>query len=278
MRQATRYGTIGALIVVMAAACSLSPRPASAATDNSALGPDNVATVNGARIPVSVYRLYIIDALNRNPDKLTEAQRKQVKANLIQLRLLEQAGLKNGVTKQRAVAAELELQRWQSIARAAVTEYLQDHPPTNAELQAAYKKNLPKFTAPQYKAAHILLKTKKEAEDIIKQLEKGGDFAKLAKEHSTGPTGAKGGELGYFTAASMVKPFADAVKSMKVGTYTHQPVHTRFGWHVIKLEDVKRPKAPGLDAVRKQVVNIVNRKKVQAYIQSLKKSAKITMD
>lgn len=277
MRLVTKYPTIGALIVVIAA-CSQSPQPAAADTDTSVLGPDSIATVNGSRIPTSVYRLYVLDALNRNPDDLSDEQSKQVKDNLIQLKLLEQAADKQGITKQRTVAAELELQRWQSIARAVVSQYLQDHPPTDDELQAAYKKNLPEFTAPQYKAAHILLKTKQEAQDIIKQLDKGGDFAKLAKEHSTGPTGSKGGELGYFTAASMVKPFAAAVEKMKVGTYTHEPVHTRFGWHVIKLEDVKHKKAPGLDAVRKQVVNIVNREKVQAYIESLRKSAKISMD
>ena len=272
-----KFPTVGAVVMIVAA-CSQYPQPAAADTDTSALGPDKVATVNGAPIPTSVYRFYVLSNLKRDPDKLTDEQRKQVEASLIQLKLLEQAAEKQGIPQQRTIAAELALERSQSLARAFVSQYLQAHPPTQAELEAAYKKNLPEFTATQYRAAHILLKTKQEAEGVIKELNKGGNFAKLAKERSTGPTGPKGGELGYFTAESMVKPFADAVKSMKVGTYTHEPVHTQFGWHVIKLEDIKKPKAPGLDAVRKDLVSIVDREKIQAYIDSLKKAAKISMD
>jgi peptidyl-prolyl cis-trans isomerase C len=116
-----------------------------------------------------------------------------------------------------------------------------------------------------------LLKTEDEAKSVIAELKKGADFAELAKKRSTDPGAANGGDLGWFTAATTVKPFADAVQAMKVGTYSEEPVQTQFGWHVILLEDRKEDEAPSLDAVREEMRNAANQKKVDAYIAALKK-------
>ena len=102
----------------------------------------------------------------------------------------------------------------------------------------------------QYQAAHILVKTEDEAKAIIAELDKGGDFAAIAKEKSldTG-SAAKGGDLGFFDPSQMVKPFADAVIAMTVGTYTKTPVQSQFGWHVIKLEATRKTPAPTYEQV-----------------------------
>jgi peptidyl-prolyl cis-trans isomerase C len=106
-------------------------------------------------------------------------------------------------------------------------------------------------------------------------LKDGGDFAALAKEKSTGPSGPNGGDLGWFQAASMVPEFAAALKGMKKGESSQSPVKTQFGWHVIKLEDSRKKEAPTFEASKDRLKTIVANKAVQDYLKSLRESAKI---
>jgi peptidyl-prolyl cis-trans isomerase C len=110
---------------------------------------------------------------------------------------------------------------------------------------------------------------------VIKQLQGGADFAKLAKDKSKDSSAASGGDLDWFSPQAMVKPFADAVVALEKGQYTQVPVQSQFGWHVIKLDDVRSPEPPAFDEVKDQVKMIAQRKKLQAYIDGLKATAKI---
>ena len=143
------------------------------------------------------------------------------------------------------------------------------------ELKAAYEKQIAGGDKSEYKARHILMKTKEEAEGIIKDLEKGTDFADLAKKSSDGPSAAQGGDLGWFKPGQMVKPFADAVAKMEKGTYTKEPVQTEFGWHVIKLEDKRDVKPPELEALKPQLKAQLERDKMMAYMQELRGKADV---
>jgi peptidyl-prolyl cis-trans isomerase C len=127
----------------------------------------------------------------------------------------------------------------------------------------------------EYKAQHILVDTKEQAEAIIKELDAGADFAKLAAKDSKDPSGKTGGDLGWFSLQSMVKPFSDAVEALKKGEITQQPVETQYGWHVIRLEDTRTPTIPEFDDVKQQVEQMTQRKKIEAYLEELRKSAKI---
>jgi len=128
----------------------------------------------------------------------------------------------------------------------------------------------------EYKARHILVETKEKAEAIIKELAAGGDFAKIATKESKDPgSGKNGGDLGWFSAQTMVKPFADAVAALQKGQTTQAPVQSEFGWHVIQLEDTRSPAAPAFDDVKQQVETLSQRKKLQAYLDELRKNAKI---
>jgi len=127
----------------------------------------------------------------------------------------------------------------------------------------------------EFHAAHILVETIEEAEDLVKQLGEGADFAKLAREHSTGPSGPNGGDLGWFGVGSMVKPFEDAVITMKAGDVS-APVETRFGWHVIKLNEVRTPEAPTLDAVRAELVDKIQETAIREHIDALLASGDIS--
>lgn len=128
----------------------------------------------------------------------------------------------------------------------------------------------------EVKARHILVKTEKEAKDIIEQLGKGGDFNKLAAEKSTDKASAEqGGDLGYFTKKTMVKPFADAAFAMKVGDYSKTPVKSDFGYHVIKVEDKRQAKPVELEKVKPQLEAKLSDQAANDYVEGIKKKAKI---
>jgi peptidyl-prolyl cis-trans isomerase C len=127
----------------------------------------------------------------------------------------------------------------------------------------------------EYHARHILVATEPFAEKIIERLEKGEDFADLAKAESMDSSRTNGGDLGWFTPDHMVKSFADAVVALKPGEYTHKPVHTQYGWHVIQLVAVRDVTPPPFDSVRQRLIQIVESKEFTAYVDGLEKNAKI---
>jgi len=127
----------------------------------------------------------------------------------------------------------------------------------------------------QYHARHILVANQAQAQKDIDQLKKGAKFEDLAKKDSTDASKNQGGDLGWFSPSNMVKPFADAVTSLKKGEYTQTPVQTQYGWHVIQLEDTRDAAPPPFDQVKQQLTDAVMRKKLQAYVETLKKQATI---
>ena len=143
------------------------------------------------------------------------------------------------------------------------------------EIKKTYDERVAKLASKEYNARHILLKTEDEAKAVIKELEGGADFAKLAKEKSTGPSASNGGSLGWFKAQTMVPAFANAVKAMKKGDISKEPVKTQFGYHVIKVEDSRDAKLPTLDSLKPQLKRMIAQKKMLAYMEEQKKTADI---
>lgn len=231
---------------------------------------DAVATVGGRAISQPMLAHYARTRAQREPEDLAPEEREALMEELVQLALLANAAESDGLLADQAFAAELELQRLQSIARRQVTAYLNANPATESELQLAYSENLEQFSDVQYKARHILVEAESQAQDIIAALQQGADFQELARTRSTGPSGPNGGDLGWFTADRMVPPFAAAVRSMEAGAFSSAPVQTRFGWHVILLEERSEGQAPGLDAVRSDVTTIVEQRKIQEYLDRLR--------
>lgn len=172
--------------------------------------------------------------------------------------------------------AALEIEKRAYLA-GSVLEKVAGAEPTEAELKAAYDQAFGAQTTPklEYDAAHILVKTKEEAEAIEKELKDGGDFGALAEQKSTDPTsGPNKGDLGWFQAEQMVPPFADAVKALKKGEIS-APVQTGFGWHVIKLIDSREVTPPKFDEIKDQLAIQVRRDKVQAAIEKRVAESKI---
>jgi peptidyl-prolyl cis-trans isomerase C len=275
MRTLLTICVIGALALGMSA-CSW--EGTEAASDSSALGPTRVAVVNGRPIAESVLRVYALATERKNLEELTPEDRDRLLNDLIGVELLVQEAEKDGLTSSRTLAAQLELQRLQFVARSMATSYLDDNPATDADIQAIYDENLPRLSGQQFRARHILVATREEAESVITQLRDGADFVALALERASGPTGPNGGALDWFTADSMPPPFADAVSAMTAGSYSTEPVQTDFGFHVILLEEVRRQEPPALADIRDELASAAERTRLDAYIKTLRESATISLE
>jgi len=126
----------------------------------------------------------------------------------------------------------------------------------------------------EYKAAHILVETEEEAASLIEELRDGADFAALAKEHSTGPSGAGGGDLGWFATGTMVASFEEAVADLEPGTIS-APVKTQFGWHVIRLNETRMQETPELSEVRADLEQQIRESAIEAHVAELREPANI---
>jgi peptidyl-prolyl cis-trans isomerase C len=146
----------------------------------------------------------------------------------------------------------------------------------DATVQAAYDERYASAAQDtEYKAAHILVETEETARDLIAQLDGGADFAALAREHSTGPSGPNGGDLGWFGPGVMVESFFNAVASLLPGEIS-EPVQTQFGWHVIKLNETRLTETPPLDEVRAEIEETLRQEKFDAHVETLSGNATIT--
>jgi peptidyl-prolyl cis-trans isomerase C len=233
-----------------------------------------VATVNGQKIPAETFDVFVQAVTGKPTSEATPEQKSQVLDQLIDMTIVAQAAEKEGLQDVPATKARISLLTTQILAQAATEKYLKTHPVSETEVKADYDAQVANVPL-EYKAQHILVDTKEKAEAIIKELDAGGDFAKLAAKDSKDPSGKNGGDLGWFSLQSMVKPFSDAVAALKKGEITQQPVETQYGWHVIRLEDTRTPTIPAFEDVKQQVEQMTQRKKVEAYLEELRKTAKI---
>ncbi len=168
------------------------------------------------------------------------------------------------------IRAQLDLQERAIIFNAFATEFLQENQATDQEVFNAYEEQVALAPPKEFKARHIIVETQGEAVALIADLQGGADFVTLAKEHSTGPSAPSGGDLGWFTAQAMVKPFSDAVGTMEDGSFTTSPVQTQFGWHVILREDSRDSTPPPLDSVSDVIKQRIAQQKFQEYMISLR--------
>jgi peptidyl-prolyl cis-trans isomerase C len=148
---------------------------------------------------------------------------------------------------------------------------------SDADVRARYDKEIA-ATPPQneVRARHILVKTKEEAEAIIKKLDGGAKFEDLAKESSTDGSAQNGGDLGYFAQGQMVPEFEKAAFALEPGAYTKEPVQTQFGFHVIKLEDKRAQQPPAFDDVKEQVRSILMRERYVDLMKKLRGDLKVS--
>jgi peptidyl-prolyl cis-trans isomerase C len=249
-------------------------RPAGESAEGTA-GATSVVTVNGKVITNDMLEILARATTNKSAGEATPEQKDQMIEQLINVALAAQEAERNGQAKTPQMRARLDLLQMQLLSQGASEKFNETNPVTDEEIRAEYDArvaSLPK----EYRVRHILVEQKDVAESLIRDLKSGGDFPKLAASESKDPVSApNGGELDWSTLGNMVKPFADAVAALQVGEVTSEPVQTKFGWHVIQLEEVRSPEPPAFDEVKDRVKTLVQQKKFQAHLDEIRKSSKI---
>jgi peptidyl-prolyl cis-trans isomerase C len=236
-----------------------------------------IATVNGREIPAAYADLARQNLLSQgapNDDTLNT----RVREALINQELLSRAAIDKGLDRNPKLAAAMDMLRREQLSKAYLEDYVRSHPVTDAEIQGEYDKAKANAAASgqEYKARHILVKTEAEAKAIQAQLKKKVAFDKLAREKSKDPGSAKnGGDLGWNVAEAFVKEFGDALKGLKKGETTGTPVKTQFGYHLIKLEDMRAVTIPPLDEVKNEIRQQLQQQRVREAVKGLRASAKI---
>jgi peptidyl-prolyl cis-trans isomerase C len=238
--------------------------------------PDTVlAHVNGKPITQADLELAETD-LDPQFAKLSPEQRRAAALSaLIEIHVMADKAVADGLDKDPEFQRRMELLHERALHSALVDKEVSGSI-TDADLKKRYDEEMAKQPpVNEVHARHILVKTKEEAEAIIKELDKGGDFQKIAKEKSTDGSAPQGGDLGYFTEGQMVPEFAKAAFALPVGKYTEQPVQTQFGWHVIKVEDKRIKQPPSFDQVKDQLRQVVLRDKYFAMVKETRAAAKV---
>lgn len=260
------------------AACTKPDGDTAKGADGAAPGAKSgaaVATVNGKQLSTEMFDTFVeLVTGGQLPEPITDEQKTQLVDQLINMTLAAQTAEKEGLAKDPEVAARIDLVRTQILADAVTQKWVKANPVSEADLKAEYDTQVAAMPK-EYKARHILVEKQETAESIIRELDAGGDFSKLAQQESKDTSGKAGGDLGWFSPQSMVKPFAEAVEALEKGKYTATPVQSEFGYHVIILDDVREPEAPKFEDVKPQVEMFVQRKKLQEYLEGLRKTAKI---
>jgi peptidyl-prolyl cis-trans isomerase C len=254
---------------------SCQPKTAGGPSVGSADHSPPIATVNGANISKDFFEQYIKAISGKASGDLSPEQRGQALENLIRAQVVGQQAVKDGIDRAPDTAALLELTRLNVLQQAVAEKYLKDRKPTETELRAEYETQVGQLGKQEYHAKHILVATEPFAQKVVERLQKGEKFEDVAKHESMDPSKDNGGDLGWFTPDKMVKPFADAVLSLKPGEYTHKPVQTQYGWHVIELVETRDLQPPAYDNVRQRLEQVVQAKKVKAYTDDLMRNAKI---
>jgi len=235
----------------------------------------SAAMVNGISIPQSRIDLRVkAAAAQSQPD--TPELRKAVREDMINLEVVAQEAKKNGLDKNPEVIEQIELAKESVLVGAYVQDYAKSHPISEDQLKQEYDKLKTTLGSKEYSVSHILVDTEDEAKAIIAQLGKKGKFDKIAKAKSKDAGSAeKGGSLGWAVPSNFVPPFANALLTLKKGTYTKEPVKTQFGWHVIKLDDERSLKVPSFEELKPQIEQRLQQKTIQDLISELRSKAKI---
>jgi peptidyl-prolyl cis-trans isomerase C len=242
---------------------------------SAAYANDTAATVNGKPIKQSLVDFIIKDATEHG-QKVDDNVREVIMSKLISSELMLQEAQKAGLDKKADFIAKEELTRREFLVNMYIQDFVKSHPVSETDTKAAYEKFKAELGDKEYSARHILVGSEVEAKDVIAQINKGGDFGKIAKEKSKDPGSKdKGGDLGWFSLSGMVKPFGDAVSKLQKGALTSEPVQTQFGWHVIKLEDVRDMKAPPYDKVKDGLQKQLAQRQLEKLLTELRAKATI---
>jgi peptidyl-prolyl cis-trans isomerase C len=235
----------------------------------------NIAIVNGKAVPKAR-----VDALAQQVEKsgrpVTPDMEGQLREEVIAREVFMQEAEKRGLSATDEFKVQMELARQAILIRELFADYQKKNPVTDAELKAEYDKFAAANGGKEYKASHILVEKESEAQAIIASLKKGGKFEDIAKKQSKDPgSGAKGGDLDWANPSSYVPEFTEALLKLKKGQLSDTPVKSQFGYHVIRVDDIRTAELPAFDQVKPQIAQQMQQQKLATFQEVLRSKAKV---
>jgi peptidyl-prolyl cis-trans isomerase C len=250
---------------------------ASAAIFSASALAQNVAIVNGKPVPTSR-----VDALLKQFSSqlqgrpITPDIQAQAKEAVISREIFMQEAQSLGLDATDDYRTQMELNRQQLLISTLMSEFQRKNPVSDSEIKAEYDKIAAANGGKEYKARHILVEKEADAVKLIAALKKGAKFEELAKKNSKDPgSGANGGDLDWAAPGSYVKEFSDAMVKLGKGKLTDAPVKSQFGFHIIRVDDIREGGIPPIDQIKPQIAQQLQQQKLQAYQKGLRDKAKV---
>lgn len=238
-------------------------------------GSKPIAVVNGVAIP-AIYAEFLRNsrtARGQSSETLTDAN---IRDALVVAEVLAQEAQRTGMDKNPRISALIEFQRKELLGRALLEEHLRKNPISEDVIRAEYNKAKERAGGSEYRVRHILVPSEKDARDIIARIKtRKAKFEDLAKRHSQDPSAENGGDLGWVAPAGLVSEFAEAMTKLKKGQLGDNPVQTRFGWHVIRLDDVRPLQFPAYEEAKERIVQQLQQLAARNYVRELSSTAKV---
>ena len=235
----------------------------------------NIAIVNGKAVPKARMEA-LAQQVAKSGRPITPEMEGQMREEVIAREVFMQEAEKQGVAASDDFKTQMELARQTIMIRELFANYQKTHPVTDAELKAEYDKFVAANGGKEYKVRHILVENEAEAKAIIASLKKGGKFEDIAKKQSKDPgSAAKGGDLDWANPSSYVPEFTEALLKLNKGQMTDTPVKSQFGYHVIRVDDIRNAQLPAFDEVKPQIAQQMQQQKLAAYQEELRKKAKV---
>lgn len=231
--------------------------------------------MNGSPIPkarVDAMVAQLVQQGQQDSDQL----RKMVSQELINREILMQEALKEGVPSQPDVKQQVAIAQQTVVLRALIENFVKQNKPSDDEVKAQYDQLVKSTAGNEYHLHHILVDNEQQAKDLIAKIKGGANFEDLAKQFSKDPGSAKnGGDLDWADPKSFVPEFANAAQHLQKGQMTDTPVKTQFGWHIIRVDDIRPIAPPPFEQVKAQLAQQIVQQKLQAFEEKLRAQAKI---
>jgi peptidyl-prolyl cis-trans isomerase C len=235
----------------------------------------NLAIVNGKAVPKTRMEA-LSQQVARSGRPITPEIEAQIKEEVIAREIFMQEAQKRGLDATDDFKTQMELARQTLLIRELFGEFQKKNPVTEEDIKAEFDKFVAANSGKEFRARHILVEKEDQAKAIIASLKKGGKFEEIAKKQSKDPgSGANGGDLDWASPGNYVKEFSEAMVALKKGQLTEKPVKSQFGFHIIKLEDVRDVQLPKFEDVKPQISQQLGQSKLSAFQEELRGKAKI---
>lgn len=262
-------------LALLAPAALMAQNAAKPAAKGKAPAKEAIATVNGVAVPKARMEFMMLQQKSRGmPDN--DRTRAMVREELVNREVLQQEAQRAGFGRKPEVQTQVDMARQEIVVGAYLRDWVSKHPVSDDDVQKEYDRARSAAGAKEYKARHILVDNEEQAKTLIAELKKGAKFEDLAAQNSKDP-GSKdrGGDLDWNVPAAFDKSFSDAMVKLEKGQVTDTPVHTRFGYHVIRLDDVRDMRFPALADVKPRIQQQLMQQKIEGLVRQLRSKAKV---